>query len=159
MSMPEDIRGKLRLLILHLLSESPKHGYSLMKQLERIIGRVPSPGTIYPLLKDLLDSGLVGVSVRKREGKVIKTYYITEEGRKFLDDRREELEHVLKLVKSFTKFREIGGEKLLNALKELGSVLADLSDAEVEKIRNILSKCASEVMEILREVRKGKGSE
>ena len=157
--MPEDIRGKLRLLTLYLLSRSPKHGYSLMKELEGIIGRVPSPGTIYPLLKDLLDSGLVEVQVRRKEGKVIKTYHITEGGRKFLNERREELERVLKLVRSFMKFREVGGEELLSALRELGKALADLSEVELEKVRDILSKCASEIMRILREVRRGEGSE
>ncbi len=53
-------------------------------------------------------------------------------------------------MRSFTKFREVGGEKLLSTLRELGKVLTDLSEAELEKVRDILSKCASEIMNVQR---------
>lgn len=54
-------RGDLRLLILELLQERPRHGYDLIRALEDRFGGVhaPSPGTIYPTLDVLADLGLI----------------------------------------------------------------------------------------------------
>lgn len=53
--------GDLRLLILKLISEEPRHGYELIREIEARTGGayVPSPGVIYPALEALLDLGWV----------------------------------------------------------------------------------------------------
>lgn len=55
------MRGDIRIAILHLLDESPMHGYQLMQEIEdRSEGRwQPSPGSIYPNLSQLADEGLI----------------------------------------------------------------------------------------------------
>ena len=67
--------GELRLVILRLLKERPRHGYDIIKALEeRMAGcYTPSAGTIYPTLQMLEDQGLVRVV--ENEGK--KVYHIT----------------------------------------------------------------------------------
>ncbi len=47
-------RGDLRLLLLSLISQAPRHGYELIQQISEMFVRVytPSAGSVYPLLAD-----------------------------------------------------------------------------------------------------------
>ena len=75
--------GEVRIAILSLLAEKPRHGYDLMKEIEtRSSGsyRV-SAGTMYPALQQLEDEGMI-VS-ETRDGK--RVYQITELGRAELE--------------------------------------------------------------------------
>src|SRR6266536_665067 len=81
--------GRLRLYLLKLLAEGPKHGYELIRLLEnRFLGLyTPSAGTIYPRLQRLEAEGLV--SHAAAGGR--KVYQITEAGRAELSHRAGEL--------------------------------------------------------------------
>jgi DNA-binding PadR family transcriptional regulator len=81
--------GRLRLYLLRLLAESPRHGYEVIRLLQdRFLGVYsPSPGTIYPRLARLESEGLVTHEVIK--GK--KVYQITDKGRAELERRMDEL--------------------------------------------------------------------
>ncbi|MGK5742573.1 PadR family transcriptional regulator [Micromonospora sp. URMC 103] len=81
--------GRLRLYLLKLLDDGPKHGYELIRLLEdRFLGLyAPSAGTIYPRLQRLEAEGLV--SHTAAGGR--KTYEITEAGRAELRQRADEL--------------------------------------------------------------------
>ena len=83
--------GRLRLYLLKLLEESPRHGYDVIRLLEdRFMGLyAPSPGTIYPRLQRLEAEGLVEQT--KEEGGR-KVYRITDAGRQELAARRDELD-------------------------------------------------------------------
>jgi len=82
--------GRLRLYLLKLLDESPRHGYDVIRELEdRFMGLYsPSAGTVYPRLARLEAEGLVTHDVT--EGR--KIYTITAAGRAELDARRAELD-------------------------------------------------------------------
>jgi DNA-binding PadR family transcriptional regulator len=82
--------GRLRLYLLKLLDESPRHGYDVIRLLEdRFMGLyAPSPGTIYPRLQRLEAEGLV---TQSQEGGR-KVYRITDAGREELAGRRDELD-------------------------------------------------------------------
>ena len=56
--------GDLRLVILHLIAEKPRHGYEIIKAIEEQVGGAysPSPGVIYPTLTMLEELGHVTVS-------------------------------------------------------------------------------------------------
>src|SRR5215469_4205373 len=71
--------GRLRLYLLKLLDESPRHGYEVIRLLQdRFMGvYAPSPGTIYPRLARLEEDGLV--THEEVDGK--KVYSITDKGR------------------------------------------------------------------------------
>ncbi|MEU8185366.1 PadR family transcriptional regulator [Micromonospora sp. NPDC049047] len=81
--------GRLRLYLLKLLDDGPKHGYELIRLLEdRFLGLyAPSAGTIYPRLQRLEVEGLV--SHTAAGGR--KTYEITDAGRAELHQRAGEL--------------------------------------------------------------------
>jgi DNA-binding PadR family transcriptional regulator len=81
--------GRLRLYLLKLLDESPRHGYEVIRLLQdRFLGvYAPSPGTIYPRLARLEEDGLV--THEEVDGK--KIYSITDKGREEIRSRLGEL--------------------------------------------------------------------
>lgn len=84
--------GDLRLYLLNLLDESPRHGYDLMQALSDRTGGTytPSAGTIYPRLAKLEEEGLVTKTVDGRK----TVYEITEAGRAEVAARAGELEGI-----------------------------------------------------------------
>lgn len=81
--------GKLRLYLLKLLDEAPRHGYEVIRLLQdRFMGVYsPSPGTIYPRLTRLEEEGLV----THDEVNGRKVYRITDKGRAELRARLDDL--------------------------------------------------------------------
>jgi DNA-binding PadR family transcriptional regulator len=81
--------GRLRLYLLKLLDESPRHGYEVIRLLQdRFMGvYAPSPGTIYPRLARLEEEGLV----THDEAGGRKVYRITDKGREELRNRSGDL--------------------------------------------------------------------
>jgi DNA-binding PadR family transcriptional regulator len=81
--------GRLRLYLLKLLADGPKHGYELIRLLEnRFHGLyAPSAGTIYPRLARLEADGLVTHTAAGGR----KVYDITDAGRAELSGRAAEL--------------------------------------------------------------------
>jgi len=84
--------GRLRLYLLRLLDEEPRHGYEVIRLLrDRFMGvYAPSPGTIYPRLARLEEEGLV--THDEENGR--KVYRITEAGRAELRSRGAELDEL-----------------------------------------------------------------
>ena len=84
--------GDLRLYLLSLLDESPRHGYDLMQALSDRTGGTytPSAGTIYPRLAKLEDEGLVTKTVDGRK----TVYAITAAGRAEVVARAGDLEGI-----------------------------------------------------------------
>jgi DNA-binding PadR family transcriptional regulator len=81
--------GGLRLYLLKLLDEAPRHGYEVIRLLQdRFLGvYAPSPGTIYPRLARLEEEGLV--THDEVDGK--KVYRITDKGREEINARLDDL--------------------------------------------------------------------
>ncbi|WP_405684612.1 helix-turn-helix transcriptional regulator [Streptomyces sp. NBC_00057] len=86
---PVFAHGRLRLYLLKLLDEAPRHGYEVIRLLEeRFQGLyAPSAGTVYPRLAKLEAEGLV---THATEGGR-KVYSITDAGRAELAGRTGEL--------------------------------------------------------------------
>ncbi|AEW96475.1 MULTISPECIES: PadR family transcriptional regulator [Streptomycetaceae] len=86
---PVFAHGRLRLYLLKLLDESPRHGYEVIRLLEeRFQGLyAPSAGTVYPRLAKLEQEGLV---THTTEGGR-KVYALTAAGRAEVADRQDEL--------------------------------------------------------------------
>jgi DNA-binding PadR family transcriptional regulator len=86
--------GDLRLVILNLIGEKPRHGYEIIKAIEDAVGGAysPSPGVIYPTLTLLEELGYVTVSAGEGSKKL---HAITGEGRAFLEANRGTLDALL----------------------------------------------------------------
>ncbi|HMG64613.1 MAG TPA: PadR family transcriptional regulator, partial [Streptosporangiaceae bacterium] len=81
--------GRLRLYLLKLLDEAPRHGYEVIRLLQdRFMGvYAPSPGTIYPRLARLEEEGLVTHDTSGGR----KVYRITDKGRAEIQARLDDL--------------------------------------------------------------------
>ena len=76
----------LGFLILFLLSKEPMHGQALADEIAKRKGEKPSPGTIYPALKNLREAGFIkeeeegeGEEDKNKDGKTI-VYSLTPRG-------------------------------------------------------------------------------
>ena len=85
-------RGDIRLAVLALLREGPRHGYQLIGDIAERSGGAwtPSPGSIYPALSALQDEGLI--DDEKIDGK--RVFALTDAGRDYVERRAEDLARV-----------------------------------------------------------------
>ena len=85
-------QGEVRLALLSLLQDEPAHGYELIKRLEERSGGMyrASAGTVYPVLQQLEDEGLVKI---QEEGEK-KIYHLTQAGRDELLLHEEQVERI-----------------------------------------------------------------
>jgi len=86
-------QGDLRLVILRLIAEKPRHGYELIKEIEDRLGGAysPSPGVIYPTLTLLEEMGQATVTGGDG-GK--KLYAITPEGEAVLTTNKAAIDAI-----------------------------------------------------------------
>jgi DNA-binding PadR family transcriptional regulator len=93
--------GDLQLIILALLSEKPRYGYEIIKQIEEHSSGVysPSPGMVYPALTYLEETGY---AASESEGTK-KLYKITEAGTAHLNKNRASVEETLDQLARFGK--------------------------------------------------------
>jgi DNA-binding PadR family transcriptional regulator len=100
--------GDLRLIILALLSEKPRHGYEIIKAIEEHSSGIysPSPGMVYPALTYLEE---LGYAASESEGTK-KLYKITEAGTAYLNENRpgveETLEQLARYGRKFSQFQK-----------------------------------------------------
>lgn len=78
------LRGLDRPLILWLLSQGPRHGYELIKEVKRLTGRKLKPGMVYPLLYWLEDEGFAVSEWIKKGRRNLRCYRLTEKGKGLL---------------------------------------------------------------------------
>jgi PadR family transcriptional regulator, regulatory protein PadR len=76
-------KGFLSFLIVWLSRKQPLTGAEIAQELEKRRGKKPSPGTIYPVLKNLTNQGILTVDPNKR-------YSLTEKGQKTLESAIDE---------------------------------------------------------------------
>lgn len=93
-----DMRGMLSFLILWIISQKPMHGQQIAKEIEKRKGTKPTPGTIYPALKELSRRNLIA---SEKKGKTI-IYHITPRGRKAVSSA---CDHVCKMFGDVIKER------------------------------------------------------
>jgi DNA-binding PadR family transcriptional regulator len=123
--------GDLRLYLLSLLDEGPRHGYDLMQALSERTGGTytPSAGTIYPRLAKLEEEGLVTKTVDGRK----TVYEITDAGRAEVAARSGDLEGIEAGLAD--SVRLIADEVRGSVREAMRSLRADLAAAAREERR------------------------
>lgn len=83
--------AELRLVLLKLIADQPRHGYELIRAIEDLTGGsyVPSPGMVYPTLTMLLEMGHIAEA--KSEGPR-KAFTVTEDGLSELAAKKAEVD-------------------------------------------------------------------
>ncbi len=119
--------GDLQLIILALLSEKPRHGYEIIKQVEEHSSGAyaPSPGMVYPALTYLDE---MGYTTSETDGAK-KLYRITEAGTKYLNDNRTGVEQILDQLARF-------GQRLSQVQKELAEQEEDEREDDRADVRH-----------------------
>jgi DNA-binding PadR family transcriptional regulator len=82
--------GFIRIHVLHHAAEAPVYGLWLIEELGRH-GYALSPGTLYPILRDLADGKYLRVERRLVDGRIRKYYRITARGRRALESARTQI--------------------------------------------------------------------
>jgi DNA-binding PadR family transcriptional regulator len=78
------MRGLEKPLILWLMSQGPRHGYELIKEVKRLTGQKLKPGVLYPLLYQLEGEGFLAGEWIKKGRRELKFYHLTEKGKTLL---------------------------------------------------------------------------
>ena len=142
-------RGDIRFALLELLAEQPRHGYDLIKELERRFGGFyrPSPGSVYPTLQLLEDEG--HLTSELVEGK--RVYTITESGRQLLAQREPGR------GPGRPPFGPMGGREELSELRHSAAALAEVvlqaarhgTPEQVRAIMGVLERARREIYGVL----------
>ena len=119
--------GELRLVLLKLIADEPRHGYDLIRAIEELTGGeyAPSPGVVYPTLTLLQDMGLIEEAAG--EG-ARKPFQVTDEGREHLEQNAEEVEEL------FERLEEAGSHRRRGHRPEIGRAIGNLMNALKNRI-------------------------
>jgi len=145
-------RGLIALFVLHSLSQRPKSGYELLKEIkEKTEGVwVPSKGTLYPILNQLEEEGLIRVSEIAQRSKHI--FELTPNGeaalRTIKEHKQESREKHLQVKNLLI---EIFGEEkvtMRELLFELREVIDNLALDKKDQAVTILEQCLADLRRI-----------
>ena len=141
-------RGDVRATLLVLLDEEPRNGYGLMQEIEQRSEGAwrPSPGSVYPALQQLEDEGLV----RAVESAGRRVFELTDEGREYVEQHREELAEPWAAVAGEAR---PGIGELRSSIAQVGAavmqVAAQGSEAQVAEARRVLDEARRALYGIL----------
>ncbi len=144
-------RGELRLVLLHLVSQEPRHGYDLIQQIEELTGGhyAPSPGIVYPTLTLMADMDLIDEKVDD-SGK--KVYSIADAGTTLLAEEEKHVADILARLEGIAQMDQaVDGASIRRAVGNMKSAIRiRLADEEKgsEKILDvaaIIDEAASKI--------------
>ena len=145
--------GRMKLLVLHLIQQSPKHGYEIIKEISDLVGGgySPSAGTIYPTLNWLEDMSFVTVENTESDRK---QYHITQIGTEHLQQQQGVTQELLEKLNTR---REIhNNDQLLDIHRAMENLKTSLrlklkaQDFRPEQIRQMAEKIDQAAVEITR---------
>lgn len=119
--------GELRLVLLKLIADEPRHGYDLIRQVEELTGGAyaPSPGVVYPTLTLLDDMGLI--EGRQSEGSK-KLFAVTEAGTAHL------AEHAAQVEALFARLSAAGAERARTDSASVRRAMGNLRQVLMHKL-------------------------
>ena len=138
--------GELRLVLLKLIADQPRHGYELIKAVEELTGGeyAPSPGIVYPTLTMLEDMGLIAEAKSKSTKKI---YEATEEGRAHLEENSDEVDELIERLEGHGHHRRKGQRPEIG--RAIGNLMAALRNRIAHEGWN--EQLLDEVVDILDE--------
>ena len=143
--------GELRLVLLKLIADQPRHGYDLIRAIEEMThgDYAPSPGVVYPTLTMLQDMGLIEEAKGDLSRKV---FAATAEGQAHLEEKKEEVEGLFDRLEALgTDQRKAGGAPIKRSVANLLSALwhrvtrGETDEQTLHDIAAILDEAAQKI--------------
>lgn len=142
--------GELRLVLLKLIADAPRHGYDLIREIEELTGGAyaPSPGVVYPTLTLLDEMGLI--EEQRSEGAK-KRFAATDAGRAHLEENREQVDALMARLKALGQRHEAWDETPVrrafgNLRMVIGGVrLGGYSSEKLHEIAALLDEVAQKI--------------
>lgn len=144
--------GELRLVLLKLIGDEPRHGYELIKAIEELTGGVyaPSPGTVYPTLSLLEDEGAIAPSAD--DAATRKAFAATAQGQAELADKADEIEAIFARLGGLGESEERAHKpELFRAMANLAGVLrhryrtGTIDKVTIEAIVDLIDDAAKKI--------------
>jgi DNA-binding PadR family transcriptional regulator len=145
--------GELRLVLLKLIADQPRHGYDLIRAIEELTHGTyaPSPGVVYPTLTLLQDMGLIEEASAAPES-TRKLFSATAEGRAHLAEKADEIAGLMDRLSSLgDDQRRAGGAPIKRAVANLLSALwhrvtrEEMDEDRLHDIAEILDEAARKI--------------
>lgn len=142
--------GEIRLAILSLLNEGPRHGYQLMKEMNERSGGVysASAGSVYPTLQQLEDEGLIK-SIQQNGRRV---YELTAAGREELAKDPDGVRRIWERAEEYEDWGQCMGPETVMVFGPLSAVmkasLRAAGRAGTERVRTILDRARRELEQL-----------
>ena len=143
--------GELRLVLLKLIADEPRHGYDLIREIEQLTGGAyaPSPGVVYPTLT-LLDE--MGQIEEQRSEGAKKRFAVTDEGRAHLAEKQAEVDALIARLTELGAHRERSDRgPVRRAMGNLSQAIAnrvgrgDFSDDTLHDIAALIDEVAQKI--------------
>ena len=143
--------GELKLVLLKLIADQPRHGYDLIRAIEELTGGryAPSPGVVYPTLTMLQDMGLIEEAAG--EG-ARKPFQITEAGTAHLEENQEEADELIARLEGLSPTHHAqGGSPVWRAMRNLGMAIrnrlgqGDVNEDTLHELAALIDEFAQRV--------------
>ncbi len=149
--------GDLKLVLLKLIADEPRHGYELIRAVEELTGGdySPSPGVVYPTLTMLQDMGMIAEVPGDAQKKVFDA---TADGRAMLAEKSAEVEALFERLDDAFPKRDGGHPPIGRAIGNLMAALRNrvahdgFDQALVHEITDILDEAAKRIERLKPEV-------
>lgn len=146
--------GELRLVLLRLIADEPRHGYELIKAVGELTGETyePSPGAVYPTLSLLDDEGSIKESKSGKGDEARKAFKATDSGLKELEERTAEVDAVMERLSAMSGREErTRAPEMFRAMGNLAGVLkhkyrgGGFNEKDLEQIVDIIDEAAKRI--------------
>lgn len=143
--------GELRLVLLKLVADEPRHGYDLIKAIEELTGGeyAPSPGVVYPTLQMMLDEGVLADLPDDSARKIVT---VTDAGRAELAEQEQVVDRILERLSALGEERRSSPHRQIQrAMENVRNSLryhrdnGELDTELVEKIIDVLDEAARRI--------------
>ena len=145
-------QGELRLALLKLIADQPRHGYELIKAIDELTGGhyAPSPGAVYPTLQLLADEGMIGE--QEDDTSARKPFGVTDAGQAELAGKTEEVDALFaRLAEHGERQQKQRSPHLFRAMGNLAQVLKNkarhggLDDDAMNEIVDMIDEMAKRI--------------
>ena len=141
--------GELRLVLLRLIGDQPRHGYDLIRAIEERTGGAyaPSPGVVYPTLTLLAEMGQIAEQASEGNRKL---FAASEEGNRLLAEKAAAIDALMARLDALGAMRErTDGGPVRRAMANLHTVLRTAARSEhadvVHDVAAILDEAARRI--------------